>query len=38
MTKILKLKQGTPGQESYKTKLDTLRANGEISAENDALI
>lgn len=38
MTKILKLKQGTPGQESYKAKLDTLRVNGEISAENDALI
>ena len=38
MTKILKLKKGTPGQESAKSKLDTLRANGQISAENDALI
>lgn len=38
MTKILKLKQGTPGQESAKSKLDALRANGQISAENDALI
>lgn len=38
MTRILKLKQGTPGQESAKSKLDALRANGQISAENDALI
>lgn len=38
MTKILKLKNGTPGQESAKAKLDNLRASGQISAENDALI